>query len=88
MYKYMNDALPRCFSSWFTLTSNIHSYSTRSTAKKNLFVCFNRTSLFKNSFVQREIQFWNSLNENIKTSLTRKKKKKINYLMQIHTNLL
>ena len=81
MYKYMNNALPGCFSSCFTLTSNIHSYNTRSASKKYIHVCYSRTSLFKNSLIQRGVNYWNSLSESIKTSpsqaiFVKKKKKK------------
>ena len=51
MYKFMTNALPSCFSSFFTLTSKVHSYNTRSTAKTNLFVSRQRTSLYQKSFV-------------------------------------
>ena len=68
MYKYMNNALPSCFSSCFTLTSNIHSYNTRSASKKHIPVCYSRTSLFKNSLIQRGANYWNSLSESIQTS--------------------
>ena len=70
MYKCMNNALPLCFQSYFTLTSNVHLHCTRSTTQKKLFVHSNRTSMFKNSLVQRGIIFWNSLNETLKNSPT------------------
>ena len=70
MYKYNHNALPSCFNSFFTLTSNIHSYDTQSTRKKNLYVHFNRTSLFRNSLVQRGTTYWNSLSDSLKSALT------------------
>ena len=70
MYKYMNNALPLCFSSFFTLTSSIHSYKTRSTSKKNLFVPRNRTSMYKNSLVQRGVTYWNNLDDSVKSAIT------------------
>ena len=70
MYKYMNGALPACFNPCFTLTSNIHSYNTRSAARKNLYVNYSRTSLFKNSAVQRGTLYWNSLDDSFKSSPT------------------
>ena len=81
MYKYINGALPACFNPCFTLTSNIHSYNTRSAARKNLYVNYSRTSLFKNSAVQRGTLYWNSLDDSSKLSPTlssfaRKLKKK------------
>ena len=68
MYKYTNNALPGCFISCFELTSNIHSYNTRSASSKNIHVCYNRTSLYKNSLIQRGVNYWNGLNESIKKS--------------------
>ena len=68
MFKYMHNSLPDCFSSCFTLTSNIHSHNTRSASRKNIHVCYNRTSLFKNSLIQRGVNYWNSLSESIKKS--------------------
>ena len=47
----------------FTLTSNIHAYYTRSSARGNLFVQFNRRSMSKNSVVHRGISYWNSLDD-------------------------
>ena len=70
MYKYNHNALPSCFNSFFTLTSNIHSYDTRSTRNKKLYVRFNRTSLFRNSLVQRGTTYWNSLSDSLKSSPT------------------
>ena len=70
MYKYINGALPACFNPCFTLTSNIHSYNTRSAARKNLYVNYSRTSLFKNSAVQRGTLYWNSLDDSSKLSPT------------------
>ncbi len=70
MYKFNHNSLPSCFNSFFTLTSNIHPYDTRSTRKKNLYVCFNRTSLFRNSIVQRGTTYWNSLSNSLKSALT------------------
>ena len=70
MYKYNHNALPSCFNSFFTLTSNIHSYDTQSTRKTNLYVRFNRTSLFRNSLVQRGTTYWNSLSVSLKSALT------------------
>ena len=70
MYKYMNNALPPCFNTCFFLTSDVHSYNTRSTSRKNLFVRYNRTSLYRNSLVQRGITYWNNLNDPLKASLT------------------
>jgi len=68
MYKYMNNALPGCFSSCFTLSSNIHSYSTRSASSNNIYLNYSRTSLFKNSLTQRGVKYWNSLSESMKMS--------------------
>ena len=70
MYKYMNNALPSCFSSCFTLTSNVHSYNTRSASRKNLFVHFTRTSLNRTSLVHIGIASWNSLTDTLKASPT------------------
>jgi hypothetical protein len=70
MYKAMNNALPSCINSLFTLTSNIHSHYTRSTAKKNLFVSRQRTTLYQNSVVQRGVMFWNNLSYSIQSSIT------------------
>jgi hypothetical protein len=70
MYKYMSNALPPCFSSFFTLTTGIHSYKTRSTSKKNLFVSRNRTSMYKNSLVQRGVTYWNNLDGSVKSAIT------------------
>jgi exonuclease III len=70
MYRYINNLLPSCFSSCFTLTSDVHSYNTRSSSNKNIYVSFNRTSMFKNGLVQRGTHFWNSLPTPLKTSLS------------------
>ena len=86
MYKYMINALPSCFNSCFMLTSNIHSYNTRSASKQNIYVCYSRTSLFKNSLIQRGVNYWNSLSESIKTSPSQAifVQKKPYFLMYIH----
>ena len=68
MYKYMNRVLPACFNSFFTLTSNVHSYNTRSTARKNLYVNYTRTTLSKSGVVQRGTRYWNSLDDSLKSS--------------------
>ena len=70
MYKYNHNALPSCFNSFFTVTSNIHSYDTQSTRKKNLYVHFNRTSLFRISLLQRGTTYWNCLSDSLKSALT------------------
>ncbi len=70
MFKYMNNLLPACFNSSFTLTSNIHSFYTRSTARKNLYVNFCRTTLSKNGVIQRGTLFWNSLDNSFKSFRT------------------
>ena len=63
----MNNLLPPCFNTCFTLISNIHAYYTRSSAWGNLFVQFNRTSMSKNSVVHRGISYWNSLDDSLKS---------------------
>ena len=68
MYKCTHNLLPHCLNTCFTLTSNIHAYNTRCSAKGNLFVQFNRTSKSKNSVVNRGISYWNSLNDSLKSS--------------------
>ena len=70
MYKYNHNALPSCFNSFFTLNSNHHSYDTQSIRKKTLYVRFNRTSLFRNSLVQRGTTYWNSLSDSFKSAPT------------------
>ena len=70
MYKYMNNALPSCFNACFTLASNVHSCNTRSASRKHLFVQYSRTTLNKNSLVNRGISNWNKLNDALNLSPT------------------
>ena len=67
MYKSMHNLLPSCFNSCFTLASNMHVYSTRSSARGNLFVQFNRTSMSKNSVIYQGTLYWNSLADSLKS---------------------
>ena len=67
MYKYMSRLLPACFNSFFTLTSNVHSYTTRSTTRKHLYVNYTRTSLSKSGVVERGTLFWNSLDDSFRS---------------------
>ena len=59
MYKYMNGMLPELFLDIFTLISDIHSYDTRQTKNKNLFVSFKSTSRGQQSGTYIGPHVWN-----------------------------
>ena len=61
MFKNKYRLLPNSFNEMFTLASSIHSYGTRKALKGDLYVNHNRTSIHKNSVVQRGVEYWNSL---------------------------
>ena len=64
MYTYINNLLPRGFSSFFTAIHDIHSYCTR--AHRNLFLPFTRTSYSINTLRFHGPRLWNSIDESVK----------------------
>ncbi len=70
MSKYNYGLLPNSFNEMFTLAPSIHFYGTRKALKGDLYVNYNRTSIHKNSVVQRGTEYWNSLPRNFKQPAT------------------
>ena len=65
LYKFINNLLPRTFSSYFTSVRSTHTYPTRS--RNNLFLPFTRTSYSLNTLRFDGPRLWNSMDEAVKT---------------------
>ena len=66
MCKFKTNSLPKCFSDFFEIPSNVHSYSTRYASGDNYSL-----TRFKNTISQRSIRYvgpklWNELPSDLK----------------------
>ncbi len=69
-YKHQNDALPKIFDNFFTLSTDTHPYKTRQ--ERNLRIVHDKNSYHGKTIKQKANKLWNSLDHNTKSSLTLK----------------
>ena len=69
VYQWSHRLLPPCFSEYFNFISSVHSYSTRQSCKKNLYVASVNTTQYGLRFLKfTSPRLWNSLPTNITNS--------------------
>ena len=69
VYQWSHRLLPHCFSEYFKFTSSVHSYSTRQSSKRNLYLAsVNTTQYGLRSLKFTGPRLWNSLPTSLTTS--------------------
>ena len=69
VYQWSHRLLPPCFSEYFNFTSSVHSYSTRQSCNRNLYVAsVNTTQYGLSSLKFTGLRLWSSLPTNITNS--------------------
>ena len=79
MYKIMHNLAPSYLSNIFTLSSEVHERSLRSTTENLLYVPKPKIELYRNSLAYSGSKIWNSIPEHIRNSTSLQQFRK-NYL--------
>ena len=81
MFDVYNNIAPQNISHLFTLTQQIHSYSTRSSSSGHYYISHSRLNRKTDSFSIRGAKIWNSIPENLRNSSKSLFKEKVHAIL-------